>query len=92
MTTEARTTSSVKVGQLWSDNDGRGKRIVKVLRILDHIPAPRIEIQRVKRDGSAWFTRRHGTNRMVAAPRVITEIRRFGLKGSAGFTLVRDVS
>lgn len=82
--------SNVKVGQLWRDNDSRGARIVKVLAVrYDGYCLTRVDIQRVNRDGTEWI--RKGRGKWVVAPRVSTELRRFGLKGRAGFTIVQDL-
>ena len=75
---------TVRVGQLWKDNDKRVHRIVKILGVGPMrsrgmalaVGVGRVLIISVDKPGMSPVT---------------TKITRFGLKGSAGFTLVKDV-
>ena len=89
MTDKPSTPTQVKLGQLWSDNDGRGERIVCIRHLF--ADGMRVEIQRVTKEGMAWYTKRRGAWSKIAAPRVTTSLSRFGLKGRNGYTLHKDV-
>jgi hypothetical protein len=73
--------TTVKVGQIWKDNDPRQKRFVRIVRT------------RQLRSGFCVVRIRRcyetGEDK-PGCPETGTKIARFGKKGVAGFTLVKD--
>lgn len=67
----------VKYGQVWKDNDPRGERFVKVMRV----EKGSVVIRRCNPDGSQMERNQ---------PFTTTKPERFGKAGRAGFTLVKD--
>lgn len=69
--------TSVKVGQIWKDNDDRGPDRYIIVEI---IGADRAQIRRVHRDGSEYNNSRS----------TWTDKSRFGRSSRNGFSFVRE--